>query len=605
MRPTTSSSGRSFRSRFRKAGAGAPRLFRHIAVLSGVLLLLLAAIMGQFTSLSAEFHKYTPAHGSDAENWLRRGLASFNIDTYDQLLAVHRLEEACLQHAQGLIPLQSLTRVRRQVASTFDDYRPGTILAQQLGRHGSFAPAYEAATVFLATVQGFESGRATVRDVVAAADSATDAWTLLKQDTIDREYSLRDQMEKLIVRGATNIATLLTLCAAVVALAAYLVWRLFQSESRRHQRFELLAASIGHDLRSPLQAIQSAAEAAGSAAMPSEAAFYLGVVRAATARLARLVDDILHLARHETLPVKLRPVHIHEWFRAFTPLFAEQACAKGLDFRATCDVGSTLIEIDPDRLAQCIGNLLDNALRHTPAGRITLTLSESVTATRHLLVAEVRDTGMGIPQEFHALIFEPFERVESSAAKGRMGLGLAIVKNLVSRAGGQVEMQSAPKEGSTFRVTIPVRTVAAPPQDAVPAGEAGGSCGSELLLVVDDDASICASVAGLLRRLGFDVHCAADGAQALALARRNSYAAILTDLHMPIMDGHAFTRAIRQTGDKAPFIIVMSAYGVHLEAAPVFDYVLAKPFTQESLLTAIEHAERAFRQDRPGSACAG
>jgi len=217
-----------------------------------------------------------------------------------------------------------------------------------------------------------------------------------------------------------------------------------------------LLADLGHEMRTPVATLEAYLEALEDGVATLDAAT-VELLRSQTRRLARLSEDIGTVSRTEEGQVRLdlRTVHPESVISAAVECVTEAFGTK--DVRLLCDVAPGLPELvlDPERMGQVLANLLDNALRHTPAGG-TVTVS----ASRHAggVALSVADTGEGIPAEHLAHIFERFYRVDAARdrAHGGSGIGLAIARALVQAHGGQLTATSpGPGQGSTFRVTLP------------------------------------------------------------------------------------------------------------------------------------------------------
>lgn len=238
------------------------------------------------------------------------------------------------------------------------------------------------------------------------------------------------------------------------------------AEARRREG-EFLA-SVSHELRTPLTAIRGYVEALEEGAVRDAKgrAEALAVIKAETARLERLVRDVMDLARLDAQEFRLEPrdADLVEVMNAAANAHRAEAGAAGVMIAVVAD-GGLACETDPDRVRQVLTNLIENAVRVTPAGgRVTLVGS----APPGAVVLEVRDTGPGIPAEHLPHVFERTylrnvaTRDGGSASvpePGRLsagsGLGLAIVRELVRALGGRVEVASSHGEGTTFRVTLP------------------------------------------------------------------------------------------------------------------------------------------------------
>jgi two-component system sensor histidine kinase BaeS len=226
------------------------------------------------------------------------------------------------------------------------------------------------------------------------------------------------------------------------------------AEVKAREREFLLA--VGHDLRTPLTTISGYAEAlADAAADPEETRRIGGVLEGETTRLRRLIEDVMLLARLDSAEFTLRPepvdvaAHLSEVLEGFRPRAERARVRLAADLEA-----DGLRLVDPDRLAQVVGNLVENALRYTPeAGEVRVTAR--VEGER--LEVEVSDTGPGIDAEDLPRIFERFyvARKYRGVRPEGSGLGLSIVQRLVAAMGGEVSADSTPGEGTTVRVVLP------------------------------------------------------------------------------------------------------------------------------------------------------
>jgi signal transduction histidine kinase len=218
-----------------------------------------------------------------------------------------------------------------------------------------------------------------------------------------------------------------------------------------------LLADLGHEMRTPVATLEAYLEALedGVATLDAETAQLL---RAQTRRLARLSEDIGTVSRAEEGQVRLelRTVQPAALVRAAVDSVTEAYEAKDVRLVTHLAAGLTELSLDPERIGQALGNLLDNALRHTPAGG-TVSVSAATRRTGGVSLS-VADTGEGIPAEHLAHVFERFYRVDTARdrAHGGSGIGLAIAKAFVEAHGGQLTVTSAGTgQGSTFRILLP------------------------------------------------------------------------------------------------------------------------------------------------------
>jgi signal transduction histidine kinase len=219
-----------------------------------------------------------------------------------------------------------------------------------------------------------------------------------------------------------------------------------------------LLADLGHEMRTPVATLEAYLEALedGVATLDAGTAELL---RAQTRRLARLSEDISAVSRTEEgqIQLNLHTTQPKSLVSAATDAANDGYQLKGVRLVTDVDAGLPELSVDPERMGQVLGNLLDNALRHTPAGG-TVTLSATGLRKTGAVALSVSDTGDGIPSEHLPHVFERFYRVDTARdrAHGGSGIGLAIAKALVEAHGGRLTATSpGPGQGSTFRILLP------------------------------------------------------------------------------------------------------------------------------------------------------
>jgi signal transduction histidine kinase len=181
----------------------------------------------------------------------------------------------------------------------------------------------------------------------------------------------------------------------------------------------------------------------------------LSGMQAEIGRLGRLLDDLtqLHDRVVGTLEVKRRPVFLDQWLTGVLGPWREVAQAQGLNWQVALPADLPVLEMDADRMAQVLGNLLSNAIKFTPAGD---TVSVAAGVQDQQVWIQVRDTGPGIPAAEQPRVFRPFFRGRSGHRFPQgMGLGLSIARDLVEAHDGQLDMMSAPGQGSCFTIWLP------------------------------------------------------------------------------------------------------------------------------------------------------
>jgi two-component system sensor histidine kinase BaeS len=248
---------------------------------------------------------------------------------------------------------------------------------------------------------------------------------------------------------------LAALAAAFNAMAGSL-------EASEHRRRRLLS-DVAHELRTPLATVDAHLEGLADGVLPPDADT-LATIRHETARLGRLVDDLQAVSRAEErqLQLELRDVAPAQLLHAAARAAEPATIARGVTITTTADRRLAAVAVDEDRFAEALTNLVDNALRHTPAGG-TIALSAHASGDEvHLAVS---DTGSGIAPAYLDRIFERFFRADTarSRADGGSGIGLTITRAIVDAHGGRITARSAgPGTGATFTISLPARGQSAP-----------------------------------------------------------------------------------------------------------------------------------------------
>lgn len=226
---------------------------------------------------------------------------------------------------------------------------------------------------------------------------------------------------------------------------------LAQSNQVRRQ----MTADIAHDLRTPLSVILGYTEALSDGKLQGNPEMYQAMY-GQSLHLSRLIDDLrlLSLADAGQLSLHMTQLSACELFVQTAQAYQAQAVAKGITLQTDCDQACPPLWADADRIMQVLGNLVSNALRHTPAGgQVVLSAAAAKDGGVQLMVS---DTGSGIAAEDLPFIFERFYRSDKARqADGATGLGLAIARSLVDAQGGQIVARSEPGAGTTFVVTLP------------------------------------------------------------------------------------------------------------------------------------------------------
>jgi PAS domain S-box-containing protein len=357
------------------------------------------------------------------------------------------------------------------------------------------------------------------------------------------------------------------------------------------RRKDEFLAMLAHELRNPLAPIRNAAEVLrffGSSEPRIE--WCREVIDRQVGHLTRLVDDLLDVSRITRGKVTLQKERIELATAVARAVETVRPLIESRGHRLVLSLSErpVLVEADLVRLAQVMGNLLNNAAKYSPDGS-EIRLAAGLEGGE--AVIRVRDEGIGIPPEMLAQVFELFVQADRSLdrSEGGLGIGLTLVRSLVEMHGGSVEARSdGPGRGSELIVRLPALAVeeAGEHPSAVPAVSAGAG---RRILVVDDNEDSAVSLALLLELSGHEVRTAGDGSAALSEARSFRPEVVLLDIGLPHMDGYEVARRLRGEEDlRGLLLFAMTGYGqeedVRRSRQAGFDQHLVKPVDLPKLL---------------------
>jgi PAS domain S-box-containing protein len=361
---------------------------------------------------------------------------------------------------------------------------------------------------------------------------------------------------------------------------------------------EQFLANISHEIRTPINGIAGMTDLLGQNPSPDERETYLNAIKHSAENLKVIINDILDLAAIESGKLRFEKIgfNLTDLLPSLIGTFAYQAKDKKVKLDYTLDPKLNRILIgDPVRLNQVLINLISNAVKFTHEGAIHINCTIEKQQREICWVRiEVKDSGVGIPNEKLNTIFESFSQADASVTRkyGGSGLGLTIVKQLVELQQGKITVVSEENQGSTFIALIPYRIgKPALPESTLnrrPMINPVQTDSMKILLVEDNDINRLYAKS-ILKNWNCYVDIAENGLVAVEKVKNNSYDVVLMDIQMPVMDGYEATRAIRSMGDDkchVPIVaLTANATKVDVErclASGMDDY-LPKPFTPDDL----------------------
>lgn len=362
-------------------------------------------------------------------------------------------------------------------------------------------------------------------------------------------------------------------------------------------------AKMSHEVRTPLHAIVGLTNLMLDTELDELQQYYLENIKKSNDSLLILVNDLLDFSKIESgnLELEGQPFDLHRCLQESMDLLSTKAADKGLYLTHRISHQTPqFVQGDVSRLRQVLVNLLDNGIKFTERGGVSLFVESQVVKNRsHRLHFRIQDTGIGIPSDRLDHLFKLFSQVDGSNTRkySGVGLGLAICKELIEVMGGTIWVESEVGQGSIFHFTLTLSIVAEailPSQRPPTAIDPQMGRHHPLRILVADDQPVNLTVARhLLNRLGYRADVAINGLEALQALQRQSYDVVLMDVQMPEMDGLQATHAIKYKfpPEKQPRIIAVTANtqpGAREEclAAGMDDYI-SKPVRIEDFVAVL------------------
>jgi PAS domain S-box-containing protein len=376
--------------------------------------------------------------------------------------------------------------------------------------------------------------------------------------------------------------------------------RLYEHLREQHQRKDEFLATLAHELRNPLAPIRIGIEVLERTTDPAQARKTHAMMERQLGHLVRMVDDLLDVSRVTLGKLNLKRERVD--FRSVLDSALETARsvmeARGHELVLRTPKEPLPVEVDVTRMAQVIGNLLNNAAKYTPRGGHIELVTE---AAQGALVVRVIDTGVGIPNDMLESIFDLFTQVGRSVehAQGGLGIGLTLVRRLVELHGGTIVAHSnGPGKGSTFTLRILLAPVASSELTASERDAELASTRPLRLLIVDDNEDAAESLLMLLQLHGHDAHVVHSGMDALERARSLAPDVVLLDIGLPDLDGYQVAERLRREHDgRTPWLVAITGFGADEDRRRAqeagFDRHLVKPVAPAQLIEVVSSARHA------------
>ncbi|MBN2616468.1 MAG: response regulator [Bacteroidales bacterium] len=363
----------------------------------------------------------------------------------------------------------------------------------------------------------------------------------------------------------------------------------------------IFLANMSHEIRTPMNGIIGTVDILRRTPLTEEQQEYLTIIESSGESLLTIINDILDYSKIEAGRVELEQIHfvLSDELNSMMRMLQIVAGKKGLKLEMELQDDLPKVVGDPVRLKQIIINLVNNAIKFTEEGKITLSvkLQKQVGSDHGIFIFSVTDTGIGISKEGQKRLFQSFSQVDKSTTRkyGGTGLGLAICKNLSEMMGGEIGVESEEGKGACFWFTARLGISKNSDQKTVKPVREEPHCNQvKNVLLVEDNVINQKVASAFLKYLGHNVDIANNGAEAFEMVKKQAYDIVLMDVQMPVMDGMEATREIRQweerEGKSEKLVIVAMTANIlqndrdkYIEVG-MNDFV-SKPFKEGELLS--------------------
>ncbi|MCG8491290.1 MAG: ATP-binding protein [Sneathiellales bacterium] len=414
------------------------------------------------------------------------------------------------------------------------------------------------------------------------------------------QQRLKSQYLQILLASAIAIILLFSWGCAFILLKR---WRLRLTEAKKEAEKASRAkssflATISHEIRTPLNGILGTAQLMAETRLEKDQREHLRILQNSGQVLLAIINDVLDMSKIDAgrMEIEKTAFKLSNCLTSSTDALRSLAKQKGLKLNMLLDPEvPDYVKGDPVKLRQILWNLLSNAIKFTEIGHVTVGVSvkEPKRDGKIWLVIYVEDTGAGIRPDRLATIFEAFSQEDETITRrhGGTGLGLAIVKNLVALLQGEISVKSEKGHGTRFDLRLPFHPVPAseiPLEETAPTTPIKSGSRPLNILVAEDNEVNAMIIRAFLEKAGHSVLLVDNGKKAVQAVAEKQPDLLITDIHMPVMDGEEATRRIRQMPmGKNLRIIGLTAEAFadrhrrFLEAG--MDDILSKPYTEDQL----------------------